>query len=231
MIHLYVQQYQEAARALLAQGYALVENPGSVLSPLYVKGDDTLYLYRPILDQSYVYVETDDAGWSINIETSTVYHPRGVNPFDAGGPWVAREYASRPAVFGVRDAAEHLGLSESAIRAAIYRNERNPLVPTQQVSGRIVFSDADLHEWARSRERGTPRSARYRERRLLETMNRKRLAQMAAAAVKRGDLDKATLLPLLAAAGYEVEDTDDLGDIVGALSKVARPALVDALAR
>ena len=229
--HTFTSEYQEAARILQEAGYTPLDSGGSILSPLYVKGGETLYLYSPVLDETYVYAPHEGAGWEVNVETGTIYHPRGTRVVLGERVWAARDYETRPLVFGTRDAAEHLGLSESAIRAAMYRSTRNPLTPTQKVGGGLVFSDADLYAWAAKRRRGLPPSPQYRTRALLSTMSREHLVGVAETALQRGEISLDALRALLERNGWTVEEGDTEREVLAALRTVPRGQLVDALAK
>lgn len=226
----------EAAQILIDLGYTPVKNPGSIISPLYVREGETLYLYRPILDEDAAYVfvphPVDRPFWQVDASTATIFYPPGEDgkPANTKGLWMARDYETRPQMFGVREAAEHLGLSESAIRSAMYRSQT--LLPTQQVGGRgtVLFSDESLHAWSGRRKPGSPRSPRYRSPELLRIMSRDRLVELAGSLLSSGEMSVGSLAEKLNVRGYNVS-SDNAQAVLDAVSRAERGDLVEVLAK
>lgn len=243
MIHMTSKPYVEAAKLLVKLGYEPSDNPGSVIGKIFAKGSERLYLYSPLPESlaGYNFVASDGPGWRVDRDTETVYYPRTVaDPKKAmkgaGRPWMPRDYSMRPMVYDIRDAAEHIGITEHAIRAAMYRaGHTNPLVATEKKTDRkiVLFNDADLHAWAEKRKTGSPRSRGYRTKGLLTTMSRDSLASLAKREIDKGDLDKEKVSALLVENGYSVADIEaaSTDEVCEALRSVPRMSLVDLLVK
>lgn len=250
MILLFDKRWRKAAQCLEDQGYTLkVRSPGLFVVPaLFEKaGEETLYLVRPLFDDTYQYAQIENAQGVIGAcglidaskdGTLTYYHPVGTTaPTD--WRWVPRTWRSRPKLgYGVRDAAEHAGTSKNSIKTAAYRSARVPLQPAQMVgSKRIIMFDEDgLAKWVENRRRGAARGDNFRSRTHLEGASKTRLARIIRTDIIGGDKALAKRLaaavePLNGRKTPEIlaaiATPAGLDDVMGLAMQLDRAALID----
>lgn len=172
--------WRREADGLLAAGYVQVERKNSIVPyEFHKEGEETLYLFRPVGnlgDNERVYVPSDR--WMAyatmkGVDRKLVLEYIPSDEYDPGNPdkalrktkatlrhvWVPRTLSTFPREFTISDAAEHLGLSEPSIKAAVYHT--NTLIPDRMLTGAriIIFNESTLIRWSdqRADEMGIPR--------------------------------------------------------------------------
>lgn len=199
MVLLFDKRWRKAAQCLEDQGYTMRVREGLVVVPAIFekRGAETVYLVRPLLDSLYHYAPVAEAGIASACglidagEDGALffYHGADVQP-PSDWRWVPRTWRSRPKLgYGVRDAAEHAGVSKNSIKTATYRNGRVPLSAAQMVGGKriVMFDEEGLATWIEGRRRGPSRGKNFRTRAHLETASKTRLARIIRTDIERGD--------------------------------------------
>ena len=128
-------KWRAAATRLTEQGYIKVETPG--LAP-------AVFTHPTEADVYLVLVPGQGARM-------------------AEREWKARPVADKPEVFGLVEAAEHLGVSVSTLKHAMSSGAKNPLAPDRRLNYRnLLFREETLVAWNERREgRGAKPTAKY----------------------------------------------------------------------
>lgn len=244
---LYDRGWRAAAKCLEKMGYTKKDRTGEVVVPaLFEKpGCETLYLVRPILDDLYRYSTVTEGVAAecglIDVDGSELlvfFYAEG-SKVPRNNRWVPRTWRSRPRLgYSIRDAAEHAGVTFSAVKSATYRPAPTQLVPTQYVGGQrvVMFDESSLAKWMARRRVGAPRSANFRKRTQLGMSDKGRLLGIIRGEIERGDdalLGRlaAAIEPLNGRSAQEivvaVASPAGLDYAMGLADKLERSALID----
>lgn len=238
---MYNDAWRKAAKTLIDQGYELQRGSGGrVIPAIFVRGDERLYLFRPILDGEYEYRVGDRWISDFTDRPPVICHPKGVEISPRLTVWVPRRYDSLPPSFTVRDAAEHLGVTPAGVKAAYYQKDSEGaqrLVSDTRHTGRFVlFSESNLIAWQNGR-RVPRKSDRYRDRSYLGDLPTARLRKMVITEIARGQLDpeRAAIAVAMADSRYSRDQLlgylpIELESFQAALKALDKSALVDILA-
>lgn len=237
---MYNDDWRKAAKRLIDQGYELQRGSGRVIPAIFVRGDERLYLFRPILDGEYEYRVGEHWMSDFSDKPPVIYHPKGAQISPRQTVWVPRRYDSLPPTFTVRDAAEHLGVTPAGVKAAYYQKgaegEQRLVADTRHTGRFVLFSEANLVAWQNSR-RVPRKSDRYRDRDYLESLPTARLRKMIITEVARGQLDAERVASAIAKADnrYTKDGLLDylpieLDSFRVALKPLSKSVLVDILA-
>lgn len=150
-------EWRDAAEQLIRAGYT-VEPLDGLIPARFHRGEEIVYLYRPVLDRSYEYQEGECWRVEFGDGKPVLTVPAPLDELDRRKrPWVPRPWASRPVVgYTIRDAAEHTGKSISTLKRDMYLETDNPLKPTTHISGKRIplFSEERLLTWLKNNPDG-----------------------------------------------------------------------------
>lgn len=195
------ESWKRQANRLLAAGYAQVDGKG--LTPiLFEKPEsETLYLIRATIggvDASTYQIEIVDDSEIIPANDDVLYLLASQVPKNrkrAAYAWAFARLSDKPDVFTVRDAAEHLGVSQVTIKNASSRpGVKNPLKSSLNINAkRHFFSEEDILLWNLRRGRHNGRSGRrpsknHLEYKTLYTAGKENLQHKIALMLEQGDL-------------------------------------------
>lgn len=144
-------EWKKAAETLVLAGYQIERREG-LIPAIFHKGDETVYLFRPILDNTYDYRQGERWWSDFDGARPVIISPVPPDQIDRKrAPWVPRNWESRPTLgYGIRDAAEHTGKSLATLKRDLYNEKsKNPLKPTAYIGGKriVLFSEEALVEW------------------------------------------------------------------------------------
>ena len=158
--------YQRVSKWMIQHGYKSKRVSNNIIAEVFSRsGFPDLYLYRPYLGargrNKPITVEYVDVPCPADLDEGIIYLPEyykiAVDKHESY-LWAPRTVSSKPIMFNFTVAAEHLGVSESLIRLALYTQKA--IRSSQFFGGIVIFAEKDLIAWDLSRAADGRRSAR-----------------------------------------------------------------------